>query len=308
MPGSYHTRSSPLKGPPFKAIQNFSTRKKIRSSSNTASAKASTGNKSWRHGHRVAQSSPVFQRPALPLSHLHPSFVSDTTTIPELRHRDRSFKFTSHLSSHDDKDELPVHSFASPSLIPSSPPRTPSPTPQPRNRKIKPNSKESGADLLLYLANSPSRSPALSQQTRRIGGNVSIALEPPSTPPFQHTNKDLPSSFLSTPTTSSHHNSINLPLFSTPGQQFNFADFVNVTPSPAQAPWGGRTPGTINNRTIPARTGAARRGLNFDALVPPPTTSTNTGLKTPTTLTSGKGLALELEMEMDLGAKLVPIS
>lgn len=49
----------------------------------------------------------------------------------------------------------------------------------------------------------------------------------------------------------------------TPGQNFNFADFVNVTPSPAQLPWGGRTPGMPKT---PGATKLARRSLNFDAL------------------------------------------
>ena len=49
----------------------------------------------------------------------------------------------------------------------------------------------------------------------------------------------------------------------TPGTNFNFADFVNVTPSPAQGafartPAAGRTPAT-----------GTRRRLNFDTLMPP---------------------------------------
>jgi len=51
----------------------------------------------------------------------------------------------------------------------------------------------------------------------------------------------------------------------TPGTNFNFADFVNVTPSPAQGSWT-RTP--IAGRT-PAAAKEARRKLNFDTLMPP---------------------------------------
>ena len=84
----------------------------------------------------------------------------------------------------------------------------------------------------------------------------------------------------------------NLSLFNgalnTPGQGFNFADFVNVTPSPAQLPWG--TPGL--HRT-PAAAKAARRSLNFDALVPP-NGSPSLSRKTPTS----QGLALELGEEL----------
>lgn len=56
--------------------------------------------------------------------------------------------------------------------------------------------------------------------------------------------------------------------FNTPGQNFNFADFVNVTPSPAQGAFGGsRTPGLAPKTPLAAR--EARRRLNFDNLVPP---------------------------------------
>ena len=54
--------------------------------------------------------------------------------------------------------------------------------------------------------------------------------------------------------------------FSTPGQQFNFSDFVNVTPSPAQGAFGNRTPGLTKT---PLAAKEARRRLNFDTLVPP---------------------------------------
>lgn len=54
--------------------------------------------------------------------------------------------------------------------------------------------------------------------------------------------------------------------FSTPGQQFNFADFVNITPSPAQGVFGGRTPHVTKT---PLAAVEARRRLNFDGLAPP---------------------------------------
>lgn len=80
----------------------------------------------------------------------------------------------------------------------------------------------------------------------------------------------------------------------TPGQNFNFADFVNVTPSPAQLPWDGRTPAMAKT---PGATRAARRGLNSDSLVPP-TGSPRMQRKTRTS----QGLALEL------GGELLPRS
>ena len=183
-------------------------------------------------------------------------------------------------SASDDDEDLPVHSFqrpASSSMISSSPPRTPPPNRTLRNG----TSKQTGADLLLYLANSPSRSPSASNAPM-----TQVLQQPPSTPPSQNAN--LPSSVMNTP-------GVNISLFngalSTPGTGFNFADFVNVTPSPAQLPWGGRTPGM--SRT-PAAARAARRGLNFDALVPPTGNSPLMQRKT----TTSQGLALELGEEL----------
>jgi hypothetical protein len=51
----------------------------------------------------------------------------------------------------------------------------------------------------------------------------------------------------------------------TPGPTFNFSDYLNVTPSPAQAAW--RTPAAASR--TPMTREATRRKLNFDALVPP---------------------------------------
>ncbi|KAJ5904692.1 uncharacterized protein N7473_001608 [Penicillium subrubescens] len=71
----------------------------------------------------------------------------------------------------------------------------------------------------------------------------------------------------------------------TPGRVFNFADFVNVTPSPAQPAWGGRTPG--NPGRTPLSTKDTHKRLNFDALVPPSTSS-------PRLRAKETGLALQL--------------
>ena len=61
----------------------------------------------------------------------------------------------------------------------------------------------------------------------------------------------------------------------TPQTGFNFADFVNITPSPAQGAFGAVGRGTpIAN---------ARKRLNFDQLVPPsespPTRGTGLGME-----------------------------
>lgn len=79
------------------------------------------------------------------------------------------------------------------------------------------------------------------------------------------------------------------PNFGTPGQQFNFADFVNVTPSPAQPAWGNRTPGNASRTPLAARD--ARKRLNFDNLAPPNTSS-------PRLRTKDAGLALQLGGEL----------
>ncbi|KAI5855342.1 hypothetical protein BZA05DRAFT_391309 [Tricharina praecox] len=126
----------------------------------------------------------------------------------------------------------------------SSPPRTP-----PRRRKFQPSFHSSppktpprrmkeGADLLLYLATSPSPAAAAMPRTRYV----------PTTPPSRASA--LPSSMMSTPACPQ-----------TPQTGFNFADFVNITPSPAQAAFG-----PVGRGTPIAK---AQRRLNFDQLVPP---------------------------------------
>jgi hypothetical protein len=176
-------------------------------------------------------------------------------------------------SDEENDPEPPARSFhpVSSSMISSSPPRTPPlhPARLPPNGKEREN--EDGADLLLFLANSPT--PA------RISGKPSQRDFAPSTPPSQYAA--LPSL---TPTPGGGL----FPNFGTPSQQFNFADFVNVTPSPAQRPWGGRTPGSLAKTPL-LRT--ARKGLNFDNLVPP-------GMNSPTGRTKDAGLALQLGEEL----------
>ncbi|KXJ89422.1 hypothetical protein Micbo1qcDRAFT_177283 [Microdochium bolleyi] len=150
--------------------------------------------------------------------------------------------------SDDDDDILGIHSFRVDANR-SSPPRTP----PMRNRSLnrRPNKTatatgnktgEEGADLLLYLAASPS--PAMPSGRTRM--------EPPSTPPSK---KDLalPSSMMTTPGGGN--------LFpTTPGQPFDLSDFVNITPSPAQKQW--KTPGGFSAARTPRSMTRAR--LTFD--------------------------------------------
>ena len=236
------------------------SRKRVRSAStNAVDIMAQTSN--WKLDNGLAHSSPALSRTD--------QAGFDTATLPH-PHEDSPM-----FDVHSD-DEEHVHSFAhepSSSIISSSPPRTPPPV-----RRLHTTSKESGADLLLYLANSPSRSPAIN-----VTHISSSSKEPPSTPPSHHAH--LPSSVMNTP-----GNSLGLfnGALNTPGQNFSFADFCNVTPSPGPAQWGGHTPGLAKT---PSR--LARRGLNLDSLAPP-TSSPNMQRKPPTS----QGLALQLGEEL----------
>ncbi|EJT75258.1 hypothetical protein GGTG_05195 [Gaeumannomyces tritici R3-111a-1] len=212
--------------------------------------------------------------------------------------------------SDDDDDLLPVHSFAlqhgdpdafsdhsgaaaTAAAMRSSPPQTP----PMRNRSLARNrcgrnhkgdgdddgaqhggagnngkTGEDAADLLLYLAASPS--PATRSATRRAANSFSAAaaarMDPPSTPPPRTAGGGggggggmaLPSSMMTTPGGGN-------PFPATPSfQTFDFADFVNITPSPAPVQRGFKTPvvlgagaGTGTGRTPISET---RRRLTFD--------------------------------------------
>ena len=219
--------------------------KRIRSHS-MAPPQFETSRTSWKSSHNLPESSPIYHRRDsyhhFSSSHgPNLSFASEVSTVPG------SPPF-GHVSEEEDAD-LPARVYrTSSSAYRSSPPRTPPPTRSRAARQRKGNAAgEEGADLLLYLATSPS--PA------NPGANSSRVFAP-STPPSN--NQALPSSMMSTPGVGG---------FNTPGQQFNFADFVNVTPSPAQGAFlGSRTPGLTKT---PLAAIEARRRLNFDSLVPP---------------------------------------
>jgi hypothetical protein len=222
------------------------SRKRYRSSPTTGRV-IHPSHTTWRDNHQLAQSSPIKPRK-------HPNFT--TSSGPNLSFFQRSLesqddvRFMNFAAASDDEDEgLPVHSFN----IPSAAPRTPPPV---RNRgslsrRIKDKngkSGEEGADLLLYLATSPS--PANPSARTRM--------QPPSTPPPRNKDMALPSSMMTTPGGGAGL----LSVFGgphTPSQAFDFSDFVNITPSPGQRAWPKtprtlRTPGTVD-----------RRSLNFDS-------------------------------------------
>ncbi|KIW74627.1 hypothetical protein Z517_11397 [Fonsecaea pedrosoi CBS 271.37] len=253
----------------------FAARKRVRSSSVTGLDRQSS-TLTWKQDHRLPQSSPLVNRAQS--FQEHPLFHTDSARTPRLANDD-SPMFDVH--SDDEDHDLSMPAFGnepSSSILSSSPPRTPPPT----KRFLNGNSKQSGADLLLYLANSPSRSPAIN-----IHRTSDSSKEPPSTPPSQHSH--LPSSVMTTPGT---HLGLFNGALQTPGQNFNLADFCNVTPSPAPAQWGNRTP-TISK--TPSR--FTRASLNFDTLQPP-SGSPTLPRKAPTS----QGLALQL------GDELIPRS
>ena len=235
-----------------------------------------TSRTSWKTSHRLPESSPIRHHHA----HFGPSisFASETSTIPD------SPTFGGHVSDDDEIRDLPSHSFSTHARpkFNSSPPCTPPPTRSRalRNRKsTNVTAGEEGADLLLYLATSPS--PANPTHKRPIFA--------PSTPPSNQ--QALPSSMMITPGGGGSY----MAGFNTPGQQFNFADFVNITPSPAQGAFGSRTPGLAKT---PLAAREARRRLNFDGLVPPG--------GSPNLSNVGQGtMSKETGLGMELGGELV---
>ncbi|CAD6589770.1 MAG: hypothetical protein ASARMPREDX12_007329 [Alectoria sarmentosa] len=248
--------------------------KRIRSHS-MAPPRSETSRTSWKSSYNLPESSPVYHRREIShhFSSSHGpnlSFTSEVPTVPGSPSFD-------HVSEEEDAD-LPTRSYRmNSSAYRSSPPRTPPPTQSRAVRQRKKNAAgEEGADLLLYLATSPA--PA------NPGAKLSRVFAP-STPPSN--NQALPSSMMSTP---------GMGGFNTPGQQFNFADFVNVTPSPAQGAFlGSRTPGLPKT---PLAAIEARRRLNFDSLVPPG--------GSPTLSNIGRGsTSKENGLGMELGGELV---
>ncbi|KAL2752193.1 hypothetical protein ACRALDRAFT_2128386 [Sodiomyces alcalophilus JCM 7366] len=198
--------------------------------------------------HHFTQSSPLKPR-------RQQHFTTSTGPDVSLYQSARIFSHnltSSTLGPSDDEDDLPIHSFR------SSPPTTP----PMRNRGLPgrhaqdripsgangAKSGEEGADLLLYLATSPS--PAMPPTRSRM--------EPPSTPPSRvGRDMTLPSSHMTTPGGSN-------PFPNTPGQGFDFSDFVNITPSPAQKTW--KTPLLSSNTRTPRN--FTRRRLSFESPLP----------------------------------------
>jgi hypothetical protein len=248
-------QSSPLTAPIFSddvyPHSGMGSRKRARfAAPYNSSTPSRSGTRSRRSRRTNIQSSPIKHRARQPKfsasSPLAARYHSDFRTRegPQLSFVSTSSTISESPPMGHSEEEAP----SLPKVFHGTPPRTPPPT---RSRVSRTqNNGEEGADLLLYLATSPSPARAMKSTPRNF---------PPSTPPQNHAA--LPSSMLNTPGGS--HNLFTT--FSTPGQQFNFADFVNVTPSPAQAAFN-RTPGPAST---PLAAREARRRLNFDQLQPP---------------------------------------
>ncbi len=229
-------------------LASSSPTKRLRSSPASHKAFASSsGHAAWRDHHQLAQSSPIKPRRH---QHFTTSVGPDLSFFAGSRRMNdvlASSNFAAPPDDDDDHDLLPVHSFDQ-SNVRSSPPSTPPMRNRGLNRggRDRPSdggtkSGEEGVGLLLYLASSPS--PANPPMRTRM--------EPPSTPP-QKNGLALPSSMMTTPGGGN--------MFpNTPGQGFDFSDFVNITPSPAQKPW--KTPVALGAKTPLS---VARRRLTFD--------------------------------------------
>ncbi|KAL8844524.1 MAG: hypothetical protein Q9176_001035 [Flavoplaca citrina] len=233
-----------------------------------------TSQASWKSAHNLPQSSPGFHQHTHFSAAQAPnlSFASDASTIPNTP----PFGSASDDEAHEPLD--PPFDMTS-SQFRSSPPCTPPPTRSRKSRNQRRNAAgEEGAELLMHLATSPS--PA--------NQGLNHKFHPPSTPPSNH--QTLPSSVMS-------HSGPNgfLAGFSTPGQNFAWADFINVTPSPAQGAFGNRTPGLPKT---PLAAKEARRRLNLDSLA--------AAGGSPNLTISGRGsTARENGLGMELGGELV---
>lgn len=199
--------------------------------------------------HSLTQSSPTKAPRRQP--HFKTASGPDLSFFPSSARLDQSLTIPNFAAPDDDDDDiLPSHSFHV-NVAKSSPPVTP----VMGNRRLGPRnaeknngkleSRDEGAELLLYMKSSPTPAglPPRSQ------------MEPPSTPPPRHLG--FTPQAMATP-------NLDNPMFPhTPGQAFNFADYLNMTPSPAQKTW--KTPNLLGSAKTPRS--VARRHLAFDQAI-----------------------------------------
>lgn len=244
--------------------QTLSSPSKRFRASPTAHRSFTTGHASWKDHHQLAQSSPIKPR-------RQQHFTTSAGPNVSLFAGAKNLSAPNYAAvSDDDDDLLPSHSFQVPNTHgspPSTPPmrtrsqrRNPNRTtkasdPNSNNPTSNPKTGEEGADLLLYLAASPS--PAHPPR-------LASRMDPPSTPPPKTpktAKMALPSSMMTTPGGGNPFGP-NHP--NTPGIGFDFSDFVHMTPSPAQKPW--KTPLGLSGHGYGHKTpvSVARRRLTFD--------------------------------------------
>ncbi len=324
-----------------------SVRKRFRQSP-TRNADFFNPHTSWKDDHQLAQSSPIKPRKQHFTTHGGPdlSFCQTSNCIPE-----ENFMST----SSEDDDLLPMHSFQMPPTMSrerhTSPPRTPPPVrARPLNRRANTDTcfnmnksqqrvhaqsqqhgqGQEGADLLLYLATSPSpaypsrnrfNDPSFNRMNtrsishardnsftqnliqshsktqkeinyrpnshhqhnnsendsanRESNHNTPSMMQPPRTPPSK--NMALPSSMMTTPGGSSGLG-FGIPTTPNGGQGWDFAEFVNITPSPAQKAWRtprlSDTPRMGDSRTPRINGGSGMNGMGeggFGAIKTPKT-------------------------------------
>lgn len=205
---------------------------------------------------QLTQSSPLKPRRQ---PYFKTSSGPDVSLFPSSTRLDQSLASPNFAAPDDDDDDdsLPVHSFAV-TAARSSPPSTP----PMRNRRLAPNvnnnagnsdknggrsleSRDEGAQLLLYMKSSPTPAGLAPR-------SLPHQMDPPSTPPPKHLG--FTPQAMATP-------NLDNPMFPhTPGQAFNFADYLNMTPSPAQKTW--KTPNLLGSAKTPRS--VARRHLAFD--------------------------------------------
>ncbi|KAF2864169.1 hypothetical protein K470DRAFT_267645 [Piedraia hortae CBS 480.64] len=250
--------SSPLTGPMYsddfvRSCSSPSKRRRLRPAASLPSFDTALGRSTrWTRRQTLVQSSPLSRDRQItmpPASIL--SFISEAPTAPG--------SSPSPSESEDDDSDLPLHSFSLANSI-SSPPRTPSP-----DRRLR----KSQSQSIPWSRTPRGDGDWFTCQTSTPGDDdterpTRITAQPPSTPPCKPT--PLPSSHMTPGTTGAGFLALAP---ATPGGQVNFAEFVNITPSPAQVPWT-RTPTTFRT--------PARRRLNFDNIIPPPRTCRGTGL------------------------------
>lgn len=258
----YPTRalmSSPLKAPLFSdgvesSVGSTGHRKRSYlasfSNSHTFSSpskrfrQSPTAHRSFSTPHQLIQSSPIKPRRQ---QHFTTSAGPDLSFYSGSRQISDGLASTNYAAASDDEDDVPTHSFHHTNHIRVSPPRTPPMRSRSLIKKTRDKSAavnetksgEEGADLLLYLAASPS--PANPPRNR---------MDPPSTPPPKNNKLALPSSMMTTPGGGN-------PYPATPGLGFDFAEFLHMSPSPAPKSWktpvtlaGGRTPRSVTKRRL----------------------------------------------------------